>query len=239
MNNGVQRGRKKKRKKTDLRDEGDGARRAQVCLDHADPIVLDEELGVEGARDVERGGDLAAVFDDLRLHLRGDVLRREEERRVAAVRAALLHVLRDRVRFQLALLCHAVDINFHRSVEELGDDDWVIVRHADRVRKVRLELVGAVRDVHSGAGEDVRGADEARVADLEGKSEGWRDGGRASEGEGGGRERAAKGVSTTATGKEERRVAANVRTSERAHLVAERKRVVQTGERAPFGLLHA
>ena len=48
-----------------LGDKGEGARDAQVALDHLQVVVLGDQLHVEGARHVERVGDVAHDVPDL------------------------------------------------------------------------------------------------------------------------------------------------------------------------------
>ena len=48
-----------------LGDEGEGARHAQVALDHLQVVVLGDQLHVEGPRDVESVGNVAGDVADL------------------------------------------------------------------------------------------------------------------------------------------------------------------------------
>lgn len=50
--------------------------------------------------------------------------------------------------------------------DELGDDDRVVLGHLGCHVEVGLQVVVAVDNVHGSTAEDVRGADEARVADY-------------------------------------------------------------------------
>mmetsp|Transcript_7752 Transcript_7752/g.19782 ORF Transcript_7752/g.19782 Transcript_7752/m.19782 type:complete len:385 (-) Transcript_7752:47-1201(-) len=149
-----------------LRGEGEGARGAQVALDHLDPVVLGQELDVERTGDVEPLGDLERDALHAAHGLAVQLLRRQHERRVAGMHARVLHVLRNRVVDHLAVGGDRIHLDLLGVLDELGDHDRVLARDARRLREVAHELFGGVGDVHRRAREHVRRPDQARVLHL-------------------------------------------------------------------------
>ena len=144
-----------------LAREGHRARGARVRLEHVDGRVGDRELDVEQPDDAERRPEpLDDVLDLERVRQR-QRLRREHARRVAGVHARLLDVLHDRadehvVPSQSASTSISIAFSTNRSIST-GP-----LTAAIAAREVAL----VVADAHRAPAEDVRRADEHRVADL-------------------------------------------------------------------------
>mmetsp|Transcript_7284 Transcript_7284/g.23990 ORF Transcript_7284/g.23990 Transcript_7284/m.23990 type:complete len:641 (-) Transcript_7284:2227-4149(-) len=144
--------------------EGEGARRAHVRLDHLDLVILCEQLQVERAADLELGRDLARDALDAPHRLDEELLRRQHERGVTRVDAGVLNVLGDGVVEDGALARDSVHLDLLGALDELGDDYGVVGRHLARDGEEALQVRVGEDNLHRGAGEDVRGPDEARVA---------------------------------------------------------------------------
>eukprot|EP00962_Isochrysis_galbana_P040190 scaffold14529_cov117-Isochrysis_galbana.AAC.11 len=146
--------------------EGARARRAQVALNHLDLAVLCDELHVERAGDLERGGQLIGDFLHLEDVGRVERLRRQHERGVARVHAGVLDVLRDGLEQHLAVLGHRVHVDLAGVLDELGHHHRVLLGDGRGLGQVARQLAGRVGHVHRGAGEHVRRPHQARVADA-------------------------------------------------------------------------
>ena len=89
-------------------------------------------------------------------------LRRQHQRRVAAVHAGVLDVLADGTQDDLALVGHGVDLDLARVRLELRHDDRMLRRDRQRAVENEPQLVRLVGDAHRGAGEHVARAHEHR-----------------------------------------------------------------------------
>ncbi|RUS29122.1 hypothetical protein BC938DRAFT_481034 [Jimgerdemannia flammicorona] len=143
----------------DLGDEGEGAGGAQVAFNDLElgglaGVGLFDNLHVERPRNLERRGDLFGDALEPGHGLLVEITRRQYEYGVHE---------------QLALVRDGIDVDLLRVLDELCDNDRVQRRHVGGLGEVVLENLGGVRDVHGGAGEHVRRADEDWVANLVGK----------------------------------------------------------------------
>mmetsp|Transcript_32322 Transcript_32322/g.72942 ORF Transcript_32322/g.72942 Transcript_32322/m.72942 type:complete len:353 (-) Transcript_32322:3441-4499(-) len=147
-----------------LGHEGEGARRSDVGFDDLDVVVLREELDVERARDVEGLGDLAGDALHAAHRLNVELLRGQDQGRIARVDAGVLHVLGDRVVDDDTISGDGIDLDLLRALDELGDDHRVIGRHVAR----KLQELDQIRigedDLHRRARQHVRRPDERGVA---------------------------------------------------------------------------
>ena len=149
-----------------LRDEGHGARRARVDLEHVDHAVLDRELHVHQADDVERLRHRDGLAPHLLLHLLRQRVRRQRARRVAGVHAGLLDVLHDPADHDALAVADRVDVDLDRVVQEAVEQHRAVVADLDRLAHVALELALLVHDLHRAAAQHVARAHDQRVADL-------------------------------------------------------------------------
>mmetsp|Transcript_66389 Transcript_66389/g.192377 ORF Transcript_66389/g.192377 Transcript_66389/m.192377 type:complete len:487 (+) Transcript_66389:3-1463(+) len=155
-----------------LRDEGHGPRGTEVALDdlhgaHGLGGALEgEELHVEGARDLQRPAEHRRDVHHLPVCLHWQLLRGQEERGVAAVRAGVLHVLGDGVVDEAALAPHGVELDLAGTGDVLGDDHGVLLLDDGGGAQEALQLGLVVDDAHRRAGEHVGGPDKDREAHL-------------------------------------------------------------------------
>ena len=150
-----------------LREIRHRARRARIHLEHVDHVVLDRELRVHQADDVQRARDAAGVVAN-----RGDVRlaqleRRHDARAVAGVDAGLLDVLHDAADDDgAARVGQRVDVDLGRVFEELVDQDRMFGRRLHGVAHVAIERGRVVDDRHRAAAEHVRRPHDDRESDL-------------------------------------------------------------------------
>mmetsp|Transcript_71718 Transcript_71718/g.154842 ORF Transcript_71718/g.154842 Transcript_71718/m.154842 type:complete len:1117 (-) Transcript_71718:111-3461(-) len=159
-----------------LGDEGQGAGGAQVALDHHDLVVLAHELQVEGARDLQRPAELLADVLHAPVRLHEELLGRQQEGRVAAVDARVLHVLRDGVVQHLAVLPDGVELHLLGAGDVLRDHHRVVAAHHRRGPQEALQVGVRVDHAHRGAAEHVRWAHQRGVARALAEVEGLLDG---------------------------------------------------------------
>mmetsp|Transcript_12334 Transcript_12334/g.25097 ORF Transcript_12334/g.25097 Transcript_12334/m.25097 type:complete len:618 (+) Transcript_12334:774-2627(+) len=155
-----------------LGDERHGAGGTEVALDNHAHVLLDDELDVERASDVQGLGNAPGVRLDPVLHEAGKALRREQQRGVTRVHARVLHVLVDGRHHDLSLVGHGVHLDLLGSLDELGDHHGVVLGDVGRLGEEVSELLVILRDVHGGAGEHVARAHEHGVADAVGELDG-------------------------------------------------------------------
>ena len=148
----------------DLAHKRERARRTHVALDHLDLVVLRNELDVAWARHVQRLGNLARRNLNPAHRLRLEVLRRQNQRRVARVHARILDVLRHIVHDQLAVLGDRIHLNLLRTLKVLGDHDRVLAVDGRSLRQVVRQVLGRVHHVHRRARQHIRRAHQHRVA---------------------------------------------------------------------------
>ena len=79
--------------------------------------------------------------------------------------AGLLDVLHDPAQIQVGAVEQRIDIDLDRVVQEPVDEDGMIRAHLGGSRDVRGEHLLVVDDLHAPPAEDVRRADQHRVAD--------------------------------------------------------------------------
>jgi hypothetical protein len=80
-----------------------------------------------------------------------------------------LDMLGDAVDDHLAVLCHAVDLNLLRALQELGDDHRVLRGDQGGLAQVLVERALGLGDVHRGAGKNVGRPDQHGIPGLRGK----------------------------------------------------------------------
>eukprot|EP00754_Rhynchopus_humris_P032214 Rhum_TRINITY_DN15387_c0_g1::Rhum_TRINITY_DN15387_c0_g1_i3::g.154543::m.154543 len=149
-----------------LRHEGERPRRTQVALDDLDVVVLGQELGVDGTRDVERLHQLAHDLLDAPHRLDVQLLGRQHQRGVARVHAGVLNVLGHGVVDDAAVLGDGVHLHLLRVLHELRHDDGVVAVHLRGLAQVRDEVLLVVGDVHGGTRQHVRRTHEHGVLDA-------------------------------------------------------------------------
>ncbi|KAI3479544.1 hypothetical protein L1887_58356 [Cichorium endivia] len=116
---------------SDLADEGERSRGADVALDHLDVVVLGDELDVERTGDVKRSGDLGGGHLDAAHGLGVEVLRGQDERSVTRVHTGVLDVLGDVVHHHLAVLGDGVHLDLLGALEGQRDVVGRLATHRD------------------------------------------------------------------------------------------------------------
>ena len=110
-----------------LRQVRHRARGARVHLEHVDGVVLDRELRVHQADDLQRPGDAPRVVADQRDVPLDDLVRRDDAGAVAGVDAGLLDVLHDAADDDGAgRVGDRVDVELDGVLEELVDQDRMV-----------------------------------------------------------------------------------------------------------------
>jgi hypothetical protein len=143
----------------------DGAR---IHFEDVDRLVLDRELRVHQADDLEGPGDAARVVANLIEVPLGDAVRRHDARAVAGVDAGLLDVLHDAADDDGAgRVGDAVDVELDGVLEELVDQHGPLGRRLHGRRHVAVERGHVVDDRHAPAAEHVRRTDDEREADAQ------------------------------------------------------------------------
>jgi hypothetical protein len=134
-------------------------RDARVRFEHVHlSVPRHRKLDVEEPDDAERPPeDPDDARDLLRLRKR-EAGRRQDAGGVAGMDARLLDVLHDRGDVRVDAVAERVHVHLDSVLDEAVDQDPVERRHL-------AHLVGRVADAHRAAAEDVRRADEHRVAD--------------------------------------------------------------------------
>ena len=148
-----------------LRDERHGSRGAGVDLQDVDLALLDGELDVHQAADVQRLGQRVGLLLEPRDDLGRQAERRDGAGGVARVDARLLDVLHDAADDCPGAVADGVDVDLAGVLEELVDQDGVLGAGLDRLGHVPRQARLVVDDLHGAAAEDEAGPDDDRVAD--------------------------------------------------------------------------
>ncbi len=121
-----------------LRDEGHGAGRARVRLEHVKRAVVERELEVEQAAGAEAAGERrggARIFLFQRL---GDRGRRQHAGAVAGVDACRLDVLEDRRDPGVFAVAERVDVELERALEVRVHERGAVGERSSGPRAIRM-----------------------------------------------------------------------------------------------------
>ncbi len=179
-----------------LGDERHRARSARIDFEHVDRAVLDGELDVHQAADIEglcHGFRLALQLVE---HLARERARRQRAGAIAGMDAGFLDVFHDAGDIDVCAVGQAVDVHLYgvaeiaveqqRVLAEQGVDlAGLVVRVAlldilgyqfrNRVEQVRLQLAFGMQDLHGAAAKHVGRAHDQREADFGGDEAGLLD----------------------------------------------------------------
>ena len=150
----------------DLGDERDRAAGARVRLDDVHLAVLDRELHVHEAHDLELRGNPARVVENRRLSVLGNRDRGEHAGRVAGVDARELDMLHDRRNEDVIAVGKRIGLALHRVAEEAVEVERTVGRDANRLVDVFTEHDLVEDDLHAAAAENERRTDDERIAEL-------------------------------------------------------------------------
>ena len=149
-----------------LRDEGHGARRAGVDLEHVELVALHRELHVHQADDFERLGERVSRLAHGLPHLGGERVRRHHHRCVSRMHAGKLDVLQHTADDRGLAVAEAVDVELHGVLQKFVDEHGLARHDLERLPDDRLELILAVDDEHPAAAEHERRAEQHGETDL-------------------------------------------------------------------------
>ena len=139
-----------------------GSRCARVDLEQVNHVVLDSELRIHQANDVQSLGKLHDLLVQFLLELLRQAERRQRATGIAGVNAGLLDMLHDAADQHAFTVADTVDIDFGSQIQESIEQHRACVRHADGRVHVRGEIFFAVDYFHRPAAQDVRRPDDER-----------------------------------------------------------------------------
>ena len=139
-----------------LGDEGHGARRPRVRLEHVEPVVVHGELEVDQAARAETGREPGSDLADLLLERLAHGWARQHARRVARVDSNGLDVLEHGCDPGRAAVTERVDVELERALEV----------PVDEARPLDVQLAGRVRDVHAASADHVVRPHGTGIADA-------------------------------------------------------------------------
>ena len=150
----------------DLGHEGHGARGAGVYFEDVDQIILDGELDVHQAHDIER----QRHFFGLRFHLGDDGgfqgIGRERTGAVAGVDARFFDVFHDAGDEHVLAIANGIDVHFDGVGEVAVDQHRAVAGDDHGLGDVALELGIVADDFHGAAAQHIGGADDHGEADF-------------------------------------------------------------------------
>jgi len=149
-----------------LADERHGARGARVHFEDVELVVLDRELDVHQADDLERFGERVGGGADGVEHLGVQGVRGHHHGGVAGVDAGELDVLEHAADDAGLAIADAVHVELDGVFEELVDEHGFVRHYVERLAHDGLEFVLAVDDEHAAAAEHEGRAEEDGEADL-------------------------------------------------------------------------
>src|SRR5215831_1721913 len=147
---------------SNLRDEREATRGAQIAFDYLDRVVLGEKLDVERARYRHRFGELRGYPADAAYGCDVKRLRRCDQRGVAAVHAGVSDMLADGPQDDLPSIRHRIDLYFPGVCLKRRDHDGVVARDFASPCEDATEFVSLVCHTHRRAAQHVARSDEHR-----------------------------------------------------------------------------
>ena len=157
-----------------LGDEGHGARGPGIDLQDVDLLILDGELGIHQADDLEGMAELGHLLAHAVLAGPGQGVGRQGAGGVAGMDPGLFDVLHDAADEDPLAVADGVHVHLDGVVEEAVQQHRRFVGHPHRVMHVALEVMGVVDDLHGPAAQDVGGAHHQGKADGLRRDEGLR-----------------------------------------------------------------
>src|SRR5690606_32002000 len=168
----------------DLGNEGDGARGARVHFEQVDHVVLDGELDVHQAADLERESEFSGLALELGNDLGRERARGQGAGGVTGVNTGFFDVLHDAGNEDILAVAEAVDVDFRCAGQISVEQQRVVAEHRidlaglvvrvalENIRRheagqgvlyVALEFLGRVDNRHGAAAEYVGRADHQRI----------------------------------------------------------------------------
>src|SRR5262245_57705688 len=95
-----------------------------------------------------------------------DLIRRQDTSAVAAVDAGLFDVLHDPTDHDSLNVADGIDVNFDRILQELIDQDWPVLGHADRLGHITAQGAFVIDNRHGPSTEHKRGAHDGWIANT-------------------------------------------------------------------------